>query len=1295
MTAIEPLTSDDEIRFPSLASLRSAHTELLREFRANGGTADIFSKIEIFIRRGRATGALLDTDADRWEAQSQLDYWATQVYQPGYEPPDSTLDEFDPQLAPAIPDHLCPYMGLDAFQELNQSEFFGRKQMVEELVGKLSTARLLAVLGSSGSGKSSLVRAGLIPALKRGALSGSAEWIYFSPIVPGSKPLTNLARLFMESNSDSASLEREADLYRQDPSYLAKVVSEKFSQPVVLVIDQFEEIFTLCTDEVARQRFVDQLMGLCRASEYEHRVIITLRSDFETNIARLPDLQAMFQKTTLRVTPLNATEMRESIEAAALRIGLKFEEGVVDALLNDTLGEPAALPLLQFTLLKLWENRERNRITWEAYKKLGGGLQALARSADELYNDLIPEEQFTMRRILLKMVRPGEGLEVTSNRIPRWSLYLKAEDQDRIDRVLTRLIQARLVRVSQGDVAVDEQVEVAHEALIRNWPRLVEWLEEERVTLRQRQRLTVAAEQWQRLGREPSALWRGVLLEEARRYDDLNHLEDQFINASYTRGRRIQVILISAVSMVIVLLLTAVIVFSRQSNANARLAKNASARLLGTQAMLIQSIRSDIPLLMSVQANKLEDSFLTRSSLLSTLQCCADSVISFLGGHRDSVWDVAFSPDSKTLASAGNDGLILLWDVETRKQLKSLPHDTSAIVYTLAFSPTDNILAAGDGTGSIILYDTQTWQPVGTPLRGHESSVLSIKFSKDGQWLISGGTDGKVLVWDVRKRKLYKTFLGHTSWVWDVAISADNKTVASVGRPFQSDDKTLYLWTLDADAPVQSVGVPTGTLVSVAFNDNLHSRILVTGDTNGNIFVWDLVPWRSVGEVPQPSARLKTGFAATGAVWGLAFMPHHDLDIVTARDGGYMNKNRISLSGGITETKLQRQSLGMAANKLGSFRLDISPNGKFFAAAGQDGLVSLWRAANPSSIIWHPTQVLNVQIPDTGSTIAMSIDKNGGLYRWDYRKQKIVSRLALHTNVVLRSTISNDGTKIVTGYDDGAIILWDGQTGKKLFKVTKHLAPITSLAFSPDGKQLASSDREGNVILWNVTADKLAASHRFSDQQKVSIPVLLFSDDGKMLVGGGCAYPFLFPSVDCGRGAIYLWDTTLKLQYQLPGNSGFVFSLAFNPADANELATGTRDGMVTIWNLHDKSPRLTLRLNRNDVTSLAFSPDGKLLAVGAAIYKLFLYDPRTGQNYGQAFVDHDATVIALRFSPDGNQLLSASSDGTIIIHDMNPKDWQVRACQLANRNLTPIEWEQYIGDVLSYQSVCPQFPIES
>jgi conflict system STAND superfamily ATPase len=521
-------------RYQSFASLRAAHNVILKRHRREGETPAVMEEVANLIRIGQGTGVLLDAEEDRWESQSLLDYWSTMMYRAGHMPPDATLDEFDPDLAPEIPDALCPYVGLHAFQESTQNVFYGRERLVQDMVGLLQESRLLSVVGASGSGKSSLVRAGLLSALKAGAVPGSQSWHYYRPIVPGSNPLAVLTRLIEPADVEhDGAIQRRGDRFQQDTGHLCCLVDDLHDSPVVIVVDQFEELFTLCTDDRNRRAFVDNLVRLAQSSNARHTIIMTMRADFESQVARLSTLQPLFEKAQVRVTPMSAAELREAIDKPAARVGLRFEEGIVDALLRDILGEPAALPLLQFTLLRLWESRERNRITWDAYRRLGGGRLALARSADEFYERLIPEEQLTARRILLRMVRPGAGLEVTSNRVRREALYEAGEARDRVDRVLERLVnEAHLVYMTTGDRPTDTQVEVAHEALVRNWPRLVGWLDEDRESIRQRLRLSSAAQEWAELGRDPSALLPEALLERALRHEDLNELEAAYVQAS-------------------------------------------------------------------------------------------------------------------------------------------------------------------------------------------------------------------------------------------------------------------------------------------------------------------------------------------------------------------------------------------------------------------------------------------------------------------------------------------------------------------------------------------------------------------------------------------------------------------------------------------------------------------------------------------------------------------------------------------------------------------------------------------
>ena len=461
--------------FPTIFDLRASHVALLTKQRQGAKVDELAAEVRDFVRRAQITGAYLDADEQRDAAQGLIDYWVTTLYRASMPVEDVTLAEFDSALAPTLADELCPYVGLEAFREKDCNRFYGRRKLIATAVEILTRQRFVAVIGPSGSGKSSVVCGGLLPALRRGAIPGSDTWTYLPPFVPGSEPMKNL----------------EAVWRTGDPA-----------SPAVVVIDQFEELFTLCEDLAVRNAFVQKILELAQ----QHYVIVTMRSDYESRLSTMPELQELFAKGDLRATPLGAPELHEAIEEPARLIGLKFESGLVDALVHDVLGEPAALPLLQFTLWKLWQSRDHNRITMAAYRRLGGGRAALANSADTLYDSLIQQDRDTMRRILLRIVRPGAGAEVTSSRVRVRELLQLGDDKDRICRVLEKLVAERLVRRTGGGVADDDQIEVAHEALIRNWPLLVSWIERQKADLLELRRFEALAEEWERFGRQSGFL---------------------------------------------------------------------------------------------------------------------------------------------------------------------------------------------------------------------------------------------------------------------------------------------------------------------------------------------------------------------------------------------------------------------------------------------------------------------------------------------------------------------------------------------------------------------------------------------------------------------------------------------------------------------------------------------------------------------------------------------------------------------------------------------------------------------
>ena len=513
---------DARASFPSFAAMRTAHTDLLRLYRDAGGSPALLDQAEAFVRAGAATGATIDDDEERMGAQSLLDYWSAILGRAERPPSSAFLDPFDPGLAPTLPDSACPYVGLEAFGESKKRLFFGREEVVRDVLALLPNRRFLAVVGPLGSGKSSLVLGAIIPALKAGRLPGSAACRFYPPFTPGAEPLDTLARTVGAAPGGSG-----APL---QPGDIVAAIDAGGEQPAVIVVDRLEEIFTRCSSADARDAFAAALIAISE-SPNRHLVIVTLRSDFEAQIAAVPPLHARFGDAAFRVPPLSAAELRDVICRPAEQVGLKFEPGLVDRLVKETLGEPAGLPLLQFSLLKLWDLRDRNRLTLEAYRRIGGGRRALAAAADQLYESLDHEGREALRVLMLRMVRPVIGGEIVTVSVRPEAAYDKA-GREHVDRVVDKLVEARLARRVSGETGGEQLVELAHGALVWNWPRLVEWLDEERMANRRRLRLTSAAEQWHQHGRDPGGLLGGSLLDEARGYDDLSPLEQAFVEAS-------------------------------------------------------------------------------------------------------------------------------------------------------------------------------------------------------------------------------------------------------------------------------------------------------------------------------------------------------------------------------------------------------------------------------------------------------------------------------------------------------------------------------------------------------------------------------------------------------------------------------------------------------------------------------------------------------------------------------------------------------------------------------------------
>jgi hypothetical protein len=524
--------------FESATELREAHTRLLGALDQQLGEdsseederavlTNIEPQIRQFLERGAATGVYFDEVKNRTECQVLLDYWVSSLSRAGLPVAGIRLTKFDDRQLPDLKDKLCPYVGLEAFR--NQDFFFGREADTQVAVAQVRASPLVVVLGASGSGKSSLVMGGVLPALA--ALETPPALRIVSTFVPGNALLDNLVDAVLQAcGGVGRSAEAEINRLRQDPSHLGAMVGGVEAPPTLITIDQFEEVFTL-SDSADRETLVANLARFLEVGR-GHRVILTMREEFRNKIVELTALSPYLNenKAWYSMRPMGYEELRAAVEKPAALVNLQFQAGIVEDLVKKALGQPAALPLLQFTLRELWRKRDRNRITWEVYSKVGDPLNALQSSADRFYQGLASQTQDEVRRVLLELVRVDELLEAYRQPVPK-SKLLKAGKAN-TEEVLELLAANDYVRIARGANESEAIVEVKHESLVRNWPRFVDWIDDKCRERRQRLALVQAAERWEKSGRPRAGLLTAWQLQQSEQQSDLSNLEKEFIDAS-------------------------------------------------------------------------------------------------------------------------------------------------------------------------------------------------------------------------------------------------------------------------------------------------------------------------------------------------------------------------------------------------------------------------------------------------------------------------------------------------------------------------------------------------------------------------------------------------------------------------------------------------------------------------------------------------------------------------------------------------------------------------------------------
>lgn len=1137
------------------------------------------------VRASAAAGAdssMAPTREDQEQALADLDTLCDEVFDVsfhglalGHEPPPY--------------DSRCPFRGLYPFHLEDREFFFGREALTRRLVDRLKAERFLAVLGASGSGKSSLVLAGLIPALLEQDLT-----LVWRSINPGADPLRVLDNVLATADVS------------------------------LVIIDQFEEVFTLCTDAGRQRAFIERV---CELAEVR-MVILTMRADFWGECAPYHELRNLMQRHQELIAPMDAIELRRAVESQAEKVRLRFEAELINTILDDLEGEPGSMPLLQHALGELWKRRHGQWLRADEYRALGGVREAIARTADNVYERLSATEQERMRDIFIRLTRfdvdalPGEPRRDTRRRVALEELVPAGTDPADTRALVARIADAdsRLVVTSLDPSAANDEVEVAHEALIRYWPRLRTWLDENHSDIRLREAIRRAALEWEESEQNESLLtFRGTRLEAALhlagRPRALNEQELRFVNACQTL--RIRELAEDEAQRELISNQEAA---ARLRDLAQRIERDLQSRPMEALARAVAAVGDNL--------RQLPNQILApvASSLHLAVELARERAL--VAGHHAAVTSVAFAADGRLLASGSDDGSIRLWDRSGHAVGKPLRGHLGRVL-AVAFSPDHSVLVSAGEDRSVRLWHLAGEQPARVLAR-HADDVTAVAFALDGRGVVSESDDGSVRVWDADGTNRLDLTID-AGLPMSLAVSKDGRLVA-IGSD-RGQIRLLHLtpwWDHDQASRDIHLAEPfadahDGLVTSLAFA--ARGDTIASGGDDGTVRLWTL-DGRAVGE-------RYTGHE--GAVMAVAFSP--DGDVVAS--GGADDTLRLSDRRGRQVCEPFRGHTDYVLS------VAFDPAGMLIASGSADRTLHLWDRFGHElrgPLEGHESHVNSVAVsPDGRLIVSGSADRHLRFWRPDGTDAR--KPLKAHDDFVYSVAIAANGSAVASAGADGTAKLWNIE-GELVADPLPHPEMVSRVAFSPDDSSLVTVCGDGSLRRWSRDGAPLGTARGLHEGAAL---VCVYSPDGNVVVSGGL------------DGFLRLWNLTRDdVSEPIKAHDGGVTCLAFDMATGG-FVSGGLDGTLRRWDEAGNAIGTPLRAHEGGMRCVAICDDTMVTGGHDGTLRLWHLD---GAPIGHPLRGHRGTVWSVATAPDGSVLASGGADWTVRLwRGTSWRSWLRIACE--------------------------------